>query len=60
MTVESTELYIKDLEDKWKDLITYQGLSVADLRTNSEIINQEMISLYDNTSENISNIGTVT
>ena len=60
MTVESTELYIKDLEDKWKDLVTYQGLSVADLKSNSEIINQEMTSLYNNTSENISNIGTVT
>lgn len=60
MTVESTELYIKDLEDKWKDLVTYQGLSMADLKSNSEIINQEMTSLYNNTSENISNIGTVT
>ena len=58
MTTEKTELYLKDLEDKWTDLVNYQGLKAADFKSNSEIIDGEMTALYQNTSENISKIGT--
>lgn len=58
MTTEKTELYLKDLEDKWTDLVNYQGLKAADFKSNSEIIDAEMTTLYQSTSENISGIGT--
>lgn len=58
MSVEQTELYINDIQDKWKDLITYQSLQVVDFKANTDNINAEMTNLYQSTSENISNVGT--
>lgn len=58
MTIEQTEQYINDIQDKWKDLITYQSLQVIDFKSNTEAVNAEMKTLYQTTSENISKTGT--
>lgn len=60
MTVEQTEAYIDDIQTKWTELISYQGLKVTEFESNTEEISAEMTRLYQETSENISSIGTYT
>ena len=60
MTVEQTEAYIDDIQTKWTELISYQGLKVTEFESNTEEISAEMTRLYQETSENISTIGTYT
>lgn len=52
MTVEQQELYIQDLQDKWTDLVNYQGLKLIDFQENADEIEVHTDLLLNNLTEN--------
>lgn len=60
MTVEQTEYYLNELEDKYTDYALYLADQATDFTTDQEALNAAINEMYQNTSNNVANIGEVT
>lgn len=60
MTVEQTELYLNEIEEKYSDYIQYVASTATDFAMNQEELNAAITSMYESTYTNIEDIGTVT
>ena len=60
MSVEKTEQYMNELGDDYKAYAKYAGLLKNDMSSDAEQVANETDFLYNNVSENVSNVGTTT
>ena len=60
MTVEQTESYLNELSKNYSAYAQYNALQATNFTTEQESLNTAIQAMYNNTSENISNIGTIT
>lgn len=60
MTVEQTEAYLNQIEESWTHLVEYAALSATNFTAQQENLTSAMNLMYENTSNNIENLGTVT
>lgn len=59
MTVEQTEVYLNEIGEKYSNYVSYIATLATDFTADQEALNEAMVTLYENTSNNIENIGTV-
>ena len=60
MTIEQTEVYLNEIEDKYSDYLQYVAVLATDFTTEQEELNSAINEMYNNTKTNVENIGTVT
>lgn len=60
MTVEQTEVYLNEIGEKYSDYVQYIATLATDFTTEQEELNSAINQMYENTSNNVENIGTIT
>ena len=60
MTVEQTEAYLNEIGEKYSDYVQYIAMMATDFTAEQENLNAAINEMFENTSNNVENIGTVT
>lgn len=60
MTVEQTEVYLNELGEKYSDYAKYIAEQATNFTIEQEQLNAAINQMYENTSNNVENLGTVT
>lgn len=60
MTVEQTEVYLNEIGEKYSDYVQYIATMATDFTAEQEDLNIAINEMFENTSNNVENIGTVT